>query len=90
MGLVPERPVPPPVGHVCPDGVSALLPEHLLYQVGAGYVHHHHGAVLGLPERPVDLAVFHLGADSQYTGRVTHRPRIPESGSLNKQKSTHY
>lgn len=60
MGLVPELTVPPPVGHVCPYGVFPLLPEDLLYQVSTGYVNHDHGAILGLPKRPVDLIVFHL------------------------------
>lgn len=46
MGLVLELSVPPPVRHVCSHWVSPLLPEHVLYQISVGHVHHDHGAVL--------------------------------------------
>lgn len=62
MGLVPELSVAPPVGHVRPDRVSPLLPQHLLYQIGTGHVHHHQRSVLRLPQRAVDLAVLDLSA----------------------------
>ena len=63
MGLVPELSVAPPVRHICPDRVSPLLPQHLLYQLGAGHVDHNQRAVCGLPQGTVDLAVLYL-ADS--------------------------
>lgn len=65
MGLVPELPVPPPVRHVCADRQPPLLPEHLLDQLSAGDVHHHHGAVGGLPKRTVDLTLLHLSGHSE-------------------------
>lgn len=60
LGLVPELSVCPPVGHVGAERVPALLPEHLLYQLGAGHVHHHQRAVRRLPQGAVDLAVLDL------------------------------
>lgn len=69
MGLVPELPVPPPVRHVRADGQSPLLPEHLLDQLSAGNVHHHHGAVRGLPKGTIDLTLLHLSGHSEL--RVT-------------------
>lgn len=76
MGLAPELSVSPPVGHVCPDRVPPLLPEHLLYQLSAGHIHHDHRAVLWLPQRTVDLAVLDLWANSVrewVTRRVSKR-----------------
>lgn len=60
MGLVPELSVVPPVGHVCPDWVFTLLPQHLFYQVGTGHIHHDQRAVFGLPQGAVYLAVLDL------------------------------
>lgn len=46
LSLIPQLSVPPPVGHIRPDGVSSFLPEHLFYQLRAGHVYHHQRAVL--------------------------------------------
>lgn len=46
LSLIPQLSVPPPVGHIRPDGVSPLLPEHLLDQLRASHVYHHQRAVL--------------------------------------------
>lgn len=60
--MVPQLPVPSPVGHVSADRVPSLLPQHLLDQFGTGHIHNHQWAILRLPQGAIDFAVFNLMA----------------------------
>lgn len=60
VGLVPDFSVHPPVGHVCSERVSPLLPQNLLDQTGTGHVHYRHRTERRLPQGAVDLFVLDL------------------------------